>query len=160
MPGGRPRKMSSVSTGKIGKEARAEREIQESKLKLGRDDLKPPSFLDFDGQKEFKRVVKEAKKVDILDNLDLTILAVYAHAWEQYTKCAAYVQEHGVTETRVNQYGEYETVSPWVSAQEKYAKQIMQCSTKLGLATTDRLKLIVPTKEEEQPINRYLKYAK
>ena len=62
MAGGRPRKMSCVSTGKIGKEARAEREIQESKLKLGRDDLKPPAFLDFDGQKEFKRVVKEAKK--------------------------------------------------------------------------------------------------
>ena len=70
------------------------------------------------------------------------------------------MQEHGVTETRTNQYGDYETVSPWVSAQEKYAKQIMQCSSKLGLATTDRLKLIVPTKEEEQPINRYLKYAK
>ena len=160
MAGGRPRKMMSVSTGKISKEERLEREIQESKLKLGRDDLRPPSFLDFEGQKEFKRVVKEAKKVDILDNLDLTILAIYAHSWEQYTKCADFIKLNGVTATRENQFGEYETVSPWVSAQEKYAKQIMQCSAKLGLATTDRLKLIVPTKDEEQPINKYMKYAK
>lgn len=42
----------------------------------------------------------------------------------------------------------YETVHPLLVVQEKYIKQIMQCSTKLGLATTDRLKLIVPTKEE------------
>ena len=111
--------MMSVSTGKIGKEERLEREIQESKLKLGRDDLRPPAFLDAD-----------------------------------------FIKLNGVTATRENQFGEYETVSPWVSAQEKYAKQIMQCSAKLGLATTDRLKLIVPTKDEEQPINKYMKYAK
>ena len=35
-----------------------------------------------------------------------------------------------------------------MNVQEKYVKQIMRCSTKLGLATTDRLKLVVPIREE------------
>lgn len=49
---------------------------------------------------------------------------------------------------RTTKYDDYETVHPLLIVQEKYVKQIMQCSTKLGLATTDRLKLIVPTKED------------
>lgn len=157
---GRPRKMVEVSTGKIGKDVRAERQKQESQLKLGRNDLTPPIFLDFQGRKEFKRVIRAAEKIDILDDLDMTVLAIYAHAWENYMKCAEYIKEHGVVEIRTNKFGEYEAVSSYVHAQEKYVKQIMQCSSKLGLATTDRLKLIVPTKKEEEPENKFLKYAK
>ena len=44
--------------------------------------------------------------------------------------------------------GEIEIINPLINVQEKYVKQIMQCSTKLGLATTDRLKLVVPIREE------------
>ena len=50
-------------------------------------------------------------------------------------------------------------VSPYVTAQNKYAEQILKCSSKLGLATTDRLKLVVP-QADEGPENKYLKYAK
>lgn len=157
--GGRPKKTMAVSTGKISKEDRAKREKQEAQLKLERDGLKPPSNLTLRAQAEFMRVVGECEKLDILDNLDRSVLSIYAFAWDQYLTCAEMIQKEGPVEVKVTNNGESRSVSSFVNAQEKFAKQIMQCSTKLGLATTDRLKLIVPT-EAETTENRFLKYVK
>ncbi|MDQ0204078.1 phage terminase small subunit P27 family [Pectinatus haikarae] len=156
MPG-RPRKVVDISTGKIGKNKRSARRQQEKKIKLPRDALSPPAWLDEDAAAEFTRVVAEAGQIDLLDNLDLAILAIYANAWSRYMKLVQHIHDYGDTGYRKNGYGEYETVSPYLSAQERYVKQIMQCSTKLGLATTDRLKLIVPVKEDKT-VNKFIKF--
>ncbi|WP_130889855.1 phage terminase small subunit P27 family [Fusobacterium ulcerans] len=145
---GRPRKVIDISTGKIGKEAIKNRKIQEEKLKLGREQLKAPEWLRVEAKEEFERVVEEAEKIDILDNLDLGILAIYCNAYSYYVDVSKLIQENGYLGMRTTKYDDYETVHPLLIVQEKYVKQIMQCSTKLGLATTDRLKLIVPTKED------------
>ena len=157
---GRSRKMSIVATGKIGKQAIANKAAQEKKIKLARDALAPPTWLDDEAQVEFKRVVDEAGKIDILDNLDLAVLAIYSNAYSKYIEMTCYINEHGVTGERETKYGAYEVVSPYVLAQEKFVKQIMMCSTKLALATTDRLKLIVPTAGEEKPENKFLRFVK
>lgn len=155
--GGRPRKVVDISTGKIGKSKRKARLQQEKKIKLPRDALSPPAWLDDTAAAEFTRVVYEAGEIDLLDNLDLSVLAIYANAWSRYIQTAKVIQEKGETVTRESKYDSYEVVSPYVSAQERYVKQIMQCSTKLGLATTDRLKLIVPVKEDKA-VNKFIKF--
>lgn len=152
---GRPRKTTAVSTGKIGKEAIMNRKAQEERLKLTRDNLKPPEWLDDAAAKEFQRVVDEAGQIDLLDNLDLGFLAIYANAYSQYVICSKSISEVGLM-TKVD---EEVNIHPLISVQEKYVKQIMQCSTKLGLATTDRLKLIVPGKEETKE-NKFLRFVK
>lgn len=157
---GRSRKMTVVSTGKIGKQATASRAEQEKKIKLDRKALAPPAWLDEDATAEFSRVVEEAGKIDIMDNLDLAILAIYANAYSRYVKSVEYIAKYGVTGDRETKYGTYEVVSPYVLAQEKYVKQIMACSSKLGLATTDRLKLIVPCGEPEKLENKFLQFVK
>lgn len=157
--GGRPKKSASVATGKIGKEAIQAKLKQEEKLKLSRTGLVPPSWLDVFAAAEFSRVVDEAGKINLHDNLDFSILAIYSNAYSRYIEATMFITENGLTGDRETKYGNYEVVSPYVLAQEKYVKQIMQCSTKLGLATTDRLKLIVPC-EEMPATNKYLKYAK
>lgn len=155
-----PRKLTCLSTGKIGKAERASREAQESKLKVSRADLTaPPDFLSESAQAEFMRVVRESEAIGIIDNLDLTVLALYANAWDEYIRCTEYIREHGPTVVQATANGDKEVISPWVNAQEKYAKQIFTCSSKLGLAVTDRLKLVVPA-AEEAPENKFLKYAK
>lgn len=156
----RPRKTMSVSTGKIGKEARAARAKKEKKIKVDRENLIAPNWLSLPAQKEFNRVVEETEKIDILDNLDLAILAMYADAYINYIKLSKLILKNGAIGTRENQFGVYEVVSPYLSAQERYAKQILQCSTKLGMATTDRLKLIVPGEDEEPVTNKFLKMIK
>ena len=160
MAGGRPRKTIAVKTGKIGKQATANRARQEEKLKLARDALAPPDWLDNAAKEEFSRVVTESGEIDILDNLDLSILAIYANAYSRYIQTVKLIEEHGITGERETLYGTYDVISPYVVAQDKFVKQIMTCSSKLGLATTDRLKLIVPNAGEDKPENKFLRFIK
>lgn len=156
---GRPRKVVDISTGKIGKEAKEARKEAEKKIKLDRDQLTPPEWLPYEAREEFSRVVTEAASIDHLDNLDLGVLAIYANAYTSFVDISRQIQGTGYLGTRETQHDSYYVVHPLLVAQEKFVKQIMQCSTKLGLATTDRLKLIVPVKEESE-VNKFLKYAK
>ena len=152
---GRPRKIIDISTGKIGKQEKLNRKIQEEKIKLDRTQLesKAPFWLDETGAEEFNRVVAEAKKINLWDNLDLTILAIYADNYSRYIAALNLIREHGLTATSRGAF----TVSPYVEVADKAATQILKCSTKLGLSVTDRLKLIVPTREEKA-VNKFLGY--
>lgn len=155
---GRTPKLTILSTKKRGKAEKAARIRGEEKLKLDRDMLKAPLWLSERAAAEFERVVDECDKIDILDNLDLGILSIYANAWDNYIKCVGYVDEYGQTGQRENKYGTFEVPSPYLDAENKYIKQIMACSVKLGLATTDRLRLIVPIPKDNAPENKYQKY--
>lgn len=152
---GRPRKVVGISTGKIGKQKRLNRKIQEEKLKLECDQLEKgaPSWLSPLAQEEYMRVVQEAGKVRLLDNLDLAVLAIYADNYDRYVQASSALQEYGLTvESRKG-----EIPSPYIKIAGDAAMQIQRCSTKLGLAATDRLKLIVPT-EEEKSVNKFLRF--
>lgn len=150
----RPRKTMATSTGKIGKDKIKERQAQEKELKLDKLDLLAPGYLTKVGRVEFTRVVEEAKKIDILDNLDLSVLGIYANAYSQYVEITQELQQ---TDKATRYVTGDNKISPLINAQDKVIKQIMSCSSKLGLATTDRLKLIVPQKEEPTD-NKYLRY--
>lgn len=153
---GRPRKKVELSTGKIGKDKIKSRKEIEEKLRLERNELLVPEWMNEDpiAKGEFLRVVKEAGKINLLDNLDLSVVAIYAKAYSNYVKATIIIDKDGMTVLDSNAV---EKVSPYVTAQEKYVKQIFSCSTKLGLATTDRLKLVVPTNTENE-VNKFLKY--
>lgn len=154
MPG-RPRKVIEISTGKISKKEKLNRKIQEEKLKVSRSELETgaPTWLSEEAAAEYSRVVSEAKAINLFDNLDLAILAIYSDCYARYIKASHLAQEHGLT---AHSRGAF-TVSPYVEVMEKAATQILKCSTKLGLSVTDRLKLIVPTKEEKR-INKFLEH--
>ena len=76
----RPRKVVDISTGKIGKQARVARQVAESKIKIDRKQLETgaPSWLSDGAAQEYNRVVREAGKIGLLDNLDMVVLAIYA----------------------------------------------------------------------------------
>ena len=155
----RSRKIIDISTGKIGKEKIQARKEQEKKLKADRNDLVAPSWLSATAKKEFKRIVEECEKINILDNLDLGVLAIYCNSYDCYVKASEQLKKEGLIIYKSTDNGEISIMNPLVNIQEKYTKQILQCSTKLGLATTDRLKLIVPTKEEPKE-NKFIELLK
>lgn len=151
----RPRKVVDISTGKIGKQARMNRQVAESKIKIDRKQLEigAPEWLCDGAAQEYNRVVREAGKIGLLDNLDMVVLAIYADNYARYVTASIEMRRAGLTVE-----GKFaETPSPYITIADKAATQIQKCSAKLGLATTDRLKLIVPEKEEKQ-INKFLKY--
>ena len=154
--GGRPRKIVDISTGKIGKEKRINRKIQEEKLRLERDQLESgaPAWLSPFAAEEYMRVVQEAGKVNLLDNLDLAVLAIYADNYDRYIGASRALQRQGLVVMGKHE----EKPSPYIKIANDAAVQIQRCSTKLGLAATDRLKLIVPTQAEEKPVNKFLRF--
>lgn len=152
---GRPRKSVDASVAKRGKKEKLNRKIQEEKLKIDRDQLIAPDFLDDVAKEEFYRVVDETAKIDVLDNLDLSILAMYCNAYSQYIE----VNEQIRNTMPALRYNDKGRSSPLINIQDKLAKQILSYSSKLGLATTDRLKLMVPNELAENKENKFLKYV-
>lgn len=150
----RPRKVISMQTGHRTNNEKAVRQSGEKHIKAKKDALSAPNWLSDVAALEFERVVHEAEQIDMLDNLDLSVLAVYADNYSQYVAAATYLNIHGAVMKTQNGY---ETPSPWLKVKDQAAKNIFSCSTKLGLAVTDRLKLITPVKEEKS-VNKYIQF--
>lgn len=153
---GRACKIVEMSTGKRGKKEKLNRKRQQEELKTDRNLIEagPPDWLDETAAAEYSRVVDEAAKLPLYDNLDYSTLAIYAAAYSQYVEAYKHLRYEGYT--TITNTGT-ESVSPWVGIADKAAAQIFKASTKLGLAVTDRLKLIVPGKEEAAA-NKFMKY--
>lgn len=149
-----PRKVVSMRTGAMTKAEKSRRSEGEKKIKVKADDLRPPAWLCDEAALEFERVVREAEQIGMLDNLDLSVLAVYADNYARYVKAATYINIHGPTfETNTGRLA----TSAWLNVLDRAAKNIFTCSARLGLAVTDRLKLITPVKEEKSA-NKYIKF--
>lgn len=153
---GRPRKTAEASTRKVSKEDKAARSAAEKKLKLGNDQLIVPEWLQSDtiAAEEFVRVVDEYKKIDTLDNLDLSTLAIYCKAYSSYIDVTRVIEGSGYTVVTAEGSSK---ISPYVTAQDRYVTQIFRCSAKLGLATTDRLKLVVGVDDGKRD-NKFLPF--
>ena len=153
MPG-RNRKIIELATGKISKQEKLNRAVQEEKIKLDRKalELGAPDWLNDMAKEEYNRVVTEAKKINLYDNLDLPILAIYADCYARYVETSQALQKFGSVQKVRNRT----FTSPYIAIADKLATQILKCSTKLGLAVSDRLRLIVPTREEKS-VNKFLK---
>lgn len=155
--GGRPRKLIALSNRRISKKDKLERQRQESAIKTDREQLEAaPAWLTDEAKTEYLRVVQEAGKVPFLDNLDLHFVAMYADAYHRYIRAAEQLKKHGDV---VKMEDGTVAISPFLAVMKKAEDTIFKCSSRLGLATTDRLRLIVP-KVEEKAENKFLKYLK
>lgn len=153
---GRPPKLSVVNNKNFTKTEKKQREIAESKLRVARD-LKPPKWLDRGAVTEFKRIVKESEPLGIIDNMDLTFLAIYCDAYSQYVKICEEMKELSIVDNFDGTTIVNNTRVELLKMLEKYKSIIMQSSNKLGLATSDRLRLVIP-KGEEKPDNPFLQF--
>ena len=157
---GRPRKTIKLLKSHRSKDERDTRSEAERQYKVARNALSPPAFLDVNAKKEFERVVQEATEAEFLDNLDLSTLAMYANAWSHYETLSELLNKEGdvISVTGANG-NKYRRPNPALVPLAEYTSQIFKCSTKLGLATTDRLKLVVPTKAAQKE-NKFSKFLR
>lgn len=161
---GRPRKIVRTQTSKMSKEERIQRQVQESKLKVSRLQLveaaKKMTFANKAAKDEYIRIIDAAAAVELLDDMDLAYIKMYADAWGLYNMALKDIKQQGPTIRVETGQGNVRPIkNPAVSAMNDYIKTMMQCSTKLGLATTDRLKLVVP-EPDEAPVNRFIRFVK
>lgn len=151
---GRSRKVVSMQKGCMTKAMKAARQDGESRIKANTDALSPPPWLSDKAALIFDYIVREAAPIGALDNLDLPFIAMFADNYARYAEAATYMNIHGLTTKAKNGY---ESPSVWNSIMNQAAANLFKCSTKLGLAATDRLKLITPVKEEKS-VNKFVQF--
>lgn len=152
---GRQKKVTAATKKHLSKREKELREKQEKAIKVERN-LEVPEAIQDDpiAVEEFIRIRDAAEKIDLWDDLDLSVLTIYCKSYSSYLEVTRAIELNGYVVD--GKHGE--RISPWVTAQSRYIDTIFRCSAKLGLSTTDRLKIVVPEAEAEE--NKFIKYIK
>ena len=152
---GRQKKVAAATKKHLSKREKELREKQEKAIKVDRN-LEVPEAIQDDpiAVEEFIRIRDAAEKIDLWDDLDLSVLTIYCKSYSSYLEVTRAIERNGYVVD--GKHGE--RISPWVTAQSRYIDTIFRCSAKLGLSTTDRLKIVVPEAEAEE--NKFIKYIK
>jgi P27 family predicted phage terminase small subunit len=146
-----------------GKKNLTKQEIEERKekeVKAPADKVRAPNYLSRELKKEFNKIAKELKRIEIMSNLDVDALARFLIAREKYLKIDETLNhtEVMVEQTFVNEMSGEETVQSvfnmdykeLTALQDKFFKQCRQASADLGLTISSRCKLVVPKTEEDK----------
>lgn len=138
----RARKPLTQQRGDLTEKKKAELEIQEKAIITGRDDLaKPPEWLvDHTAKEEFKRVVKELSKIELVGNLDLAMIGAYANAYSGYVRASRNMKGKNMIVTRTGKGGVTKAKNPLISIQEDYAREMRVFANLCGISIDSRLK--------------------
>lgn len=147
---GRNRKILEITEGDLTKKAQTEKRTQSAMIVQDPADLDklPQDLLDTKAKKEWKRVVPELKKMDIVGRLDISNLVAYCNAYSKY--CEATKALRGQPLTVPSPSGEKE--NPLINVQLKYQEAFRKAADQCGLTIQSRLKWAATKmkKQEEQ----------
>ena len=147
----RNRKVLDLSTGDLTKKVRAEKATQSAMIVQDPSDLDrlPQDLNDTKAKKEWKRVVPELKKMDIVGRLDITNLVAYCNAYSKYVEATKALRGQPLTVPSPS--GEKE--NPLINVQIKYAEMFRKFADQCGLTINSRLKwAATKTKQQEEQI--------
>ena len=135
---GRTRKPMSEQQGHLTKEQQTKRYTEQELVRTDNQYfLKPPEWLtDETAVKEYKRLVKAMKNMDMLGDLDANNLAGYCNAFSNYCKATYQLGIEGLIIH--GEKGDYE--NPLIAVQIKYAKEMRDFARLCGLSIDSRLK--------------------
>lgn len=136
---GRTRKPLSEQTGNLTKEIQTRRSIEQEMTKTDkRYFLRSPKWLiNSVAVKEYKRIVKELKRLDMLGNLDTNALGKYCNAFAKYLEITEKLKDAPLT--IVNSAGN-EVENPLFNLQFKYSKEMRDNARLCGITIDSRLK--------------------
>lgn len=152
--------MSGMQTKHLTKEEITEKEQQENLIVVGREDLQePPSWLiDAKAKSEFKRIVKNFEKIEVIGNLDFNNIAGYCNAYSMYIKATQdykKCKDLMITKQMTN-VAYTEIPNPIIKIQRQCAEEMRRFASLCGLTIDSRLKLAVQkTTKERQEIEDY-----
>lgn len=127
-----------------GKKHLTKSEIEERKskeVKAPADNIKPPSNLNKEQKKEFKKISKQLIDLEIMSNLDCDSLAFYLIAKTRYDT----VKQELDKLDPLKSCDKYDKLSRF---EERHRKQCREHAIDLGLTISSRCKLVIPSKKE------------
>jgi len=139
---GRPRKPIEMQKRHNKVVEMQRREMEEQAVTTGADQLeKPPAWLtDTVAKNEWKRLVKELKKIEIIGNLDLNNLGAYCNAYSGYRKATKELVGAPLTVEKWTKYGPQMVPNPLIAVQSKYSDEMRRYASLCGLTIDSRLK--------------------
>lgn len=141
----RPRQPTDLLIYK-GKKHLTKEEIKDRKskeIKAPADKIKAPSYLSADLKKEFNKIAKELKEIEIISNLDIDALSRFVIAKKLYIE---------LSQKLLNNPQLIIADKDILGSQDKLFKQCRAAANDLGLTISSRCKLVVPKKEEKKEL--------
>lgn len=139
----RSRKPMEQQVGNLTKEDKERKKLEEQVVKTGAEDIgKTPSWLiDATAKREYKRILKDLKRIEIVGNLDLSNLAGYCNAYALYRKATAQLSGEDLIVEKVSAQGvAYDAENPLIMVQKKYAEEMRKFASLCGMTIDSRLK--------------------
>lgn len=113
----------------------------EEKMKMRADHVVPPSWLNKRGEREFVRVAKLLLEIELINNADVTHLALYCDAYSQYISYKNQVRKHGMwIDGKPN---------PFILRMKDAASQVRSFASDLGLSPSARAKLAISLEDDD-----------
>lgn len=131
------------------------RKAEEDSVTTGNNQLKtPPRWLINDvAKKEWRRIVRELNKIQIVGNLDYANLGGYCNAYANYIQVTEILKDQTYSIERETRTGTIIVKNPLVDIQTNYAAEMRRFAALCGLTIDSRLKAaVVKTEKTEDMI--------
>ena len=155
----RSRKPLEMQSKHLTNAEKLQKEEEEELLVLGKEQLQePPEWLIDDiAITEFKRVVKEIDKIDVIGNLDLNNLGGYCNSYAMYLKATKSLKDKPLTVKKMTKNGPITVKNPLIEIQKNYADEMRKFASLCGMTIDSRLKVatIQTTKQQEDIIDDF-----
>ena len=132
-------KTVDLISGHLTKEEINKRREAENKLKGNNDLIKPPSYLSSKQKRIFNFISKELVNVNILNNLDITLLEV----------CSVAIDRIRDIESKINKNPDLILNNKLITIKTKYTQQFFKCMQELGLSPSSRARLALLNIQKE-----------
>jgi P27 family predicted phage terminase small subunit len=103
---------------------------------------KPPSWLDKEAKKEWKRVAPELERLGLLTVVDGAALAAYCQAYSRWVEAEKFLSKHGTVFKTPNGYIQQ---LPQVSIAQKYLQIVKSFCQEFGLTPSARSRMTLPS---------------
>jgi P27 family predicted phage terminase small subunit len=148
----RQRKPTELQKGNLTVLQQEKKRLEEEYIRTGKDQLKyPPIWLIDDiAKKEFKRIVKELKGIDLIGNLDVNNLGAYCNAFSNYIRATEQLKEQDYYIARETRTGAIIVKNPLVDIQTNYASEMRKFASLCGMTIDSRLKVATIKIDKQQ----------
>lgn len=141
----RPKKPIDMQKAHLTLVEKQNRKTEEDSVTTGNNQLKtPPRWLINDvAKKEWRRIVRELNKIQIVGNLDYANLGGYCNAYANYIQVTEILKDQTYSIERETRTGTIIVKNPLVDIQTNYAAEMRRFAALCGLTIDSRLKAAV-----------------
>ena len=114
-----------------------------------------PAWLDDGAKKEWRRIINELKRLELVTNIDVAALAICCDAYSKYVKATIDINKSALLVTHTNKSGSKVIVqNPLIGVATKYSEIYKKFCIEFGLTPNSRIKLAVniETEKGEDPL--------